>query len=551
MAAFLLHQLLAQSAQCHPDRPAIVDGDRVLTYQALDHWSDRVARALADRGVRPGDRVGVDLGKSAEAVVAIYGALKAGACYVPCDHTAPAARLAALAADCGMRAVCTSTARAGSWLRMAAGSTPVRRLLLLDGDQPDGDRPDSDRPDSDRPDSDDGRPAATGLSITAGREILAYPAGPPGVARSELDIAYLLYTSGSTGRPKGVMLTHRNGLSFVEWAAGELGVTSEDRLSSHAPFHFDLSVLDLFAAAAGGAATVLVPAAAMLFPPRLADFVRSSRITVWYSVPSVLSMLVRHGGLRPGDFPGLRAMLFAGEVLSARLLRDLMELLPHVRFGNLYGPTETNVCTAHWLSAPPDGGRDIPIGSDIANVETFLVEDGDLAGPGPAGELYVRGPTVARGYWGDPERTAERFVPDPRDRPVRDTVYRTGDLVRLLDDGSYLFLGRRDGQIKSRGYRIELGEIEAALRQHPGVLDVAVVAVAHDFGASIVKACAVTGPETKDHDLRRHCQTLLPRQMVPDIIEIRKELPRTSTGKIDRQSLARPADPGCGNGGAT
>jgi len=515
MAAFLLHQLLARSAEFHPDRPAVVDGGRVLTYRALDERSNRVAHALADHGVRRGDRVGVDLGRSAEGVVAIYGALKAGACYVPCDRTAPAARLATIASDCGIRAVCTSTARAATWLR-----TPVRRLLLLDG-----------------------------------RDIDGYPDWPPEVACAEVDLAYLLYTSGSTGRPKGVMLTHRNGLSFVEWAAGELGVTTRDRLSSHAPFHFDLSVLDLFAAAAGGAATVLVPESAALFPPRLAAFVRSARITIWYSVPSALSMLVRRGGLHPGDFPALRAMLFAGEVFAPRQLRGLMELLPHVRFGNLYGPTETNVCTAHWLGAPPDGSRDIPIGRDIANVETFLVEDATLPGPGRAGELYVRGPTVARGYWGDPERTAERFVPDPRDRPVRDTVYRTGDLVRLLDDGTYLFLGRRDGQIKSRGYRIELGEIEAALRQHPGVLDVAVVAVAHDFGVNIVKACAVTDAQTTDHVLRRHCQSLLPRHMIPDIIEIREELPKTSTGKIDRQALAMPpdpvpADPICVDGGA-
>ncbi len=527
MAAFLLHQLLARSAERHPDHPAVVDGGRVLTYRALDDRSNRVARALTDQGVRRGDRVGVDLGKSAEAVVAIYGALKAGACYVPCDHTAPAARLATIASDCGMRVVCTSTARAATWSRVAGQGTPVQRLLLLDGD---------------RPDCEPVLAATTGVAVTGGRDIAACPDWPPGVPCSELDIAYLLYTSGSTGRPKGVMLTHRNGLSFVEWAAGELGITAEDRLSSHAPFHFDLSVLDLFAAAAGGAATVLVPASAALFPPRLAGFVADARITIWYSVPSVLSMLVRRGGLQPGDFPGLRAILFAGEAFAPGPLRALMELLPHVRFGNLYGPTETNVCTAHWLSAPPDGRRDIPIGSDIANVETFVVEDGTLPGPGPAGELYVRGPTVARGYWGDPELTAERFVRDPRDRPVRDTVYRTGDLVRLLDDGTYLFLGRRDGQIKRRGYRIELGEIEAVLRQHPGVLDVAVVAVAHDFGANIVKACAVTDVQTSDHDLRRHCQSLLPRQMIPDIIEIREELPRTSTGKIDRLALARLAD---------
>ncbi|MEH0822391.1 MULTISPECIES: amino acid adenylation domain-containing protein [unclassified Micromonospora] len=513
----LLHELLATSARRHPERTALADRGRTHSYLDLDLWSSRLAQALVAHDVRPGDRVGILLDKSVEAVVAIYGILKAGACYVPCDPQAPPARTSLIVRDCDMRLLCTSAAKQDSWPQLGDPDVALSKLVLLDEVKPAEPMP----------------PRVT--VVDCARAVLSdHDGSAPEVSITDRDLAYILYTSGSTGQPKGVMLTHRNAMAFVEWAVRAAGLNESDRLSSHAPFHFDLSVFDLFAAAASGASTWLVPAAASLFPVQLARFIRDTGITVWYSVPSVLSLLAQRGGLREDGLPRLRLVLFAGEVFPTRFLRALMLQLPHARFGNLYGPTETNVCMAYWLSGLPEDDRDIPIGRAVAGAEVFLAYDESSDDP-DVGELCVRGPTVARGYWGSPQPTARRFVADAADGDG--TVYRTGDLARRLPDGTYLFLGRRDNQIKSRGHRIELDEIEATLRRHPGVVEVVVTAVPHELGTSRIRAHLVVDGGTTRSDLRRHCQRLLPRHMVPDELDVRDDLPRTSTGKADRRAL--------------
>jgi amino acid adenylation domain-containing protein len=518
----LLHRYLTDSAIAHPARPAVLDGGDVIDYRELDTRSNRVAHTLIANGVLPGDRVGVFMDKSADAVAAIYGILKAGACYVPCDPAAPAARIVAVATDCGMRTMCTADSRAGMWTEVSAPDSPIHALVVVGGPEPEKDLV--------------ARLAERGVTVVAPDVVASSAGDDPRVAVRPGDLAYILYTSGSTGRPKGVMLSHANSCAFVDWAAQELRITETDRLSSHAPFHFDLSILDLFAAAARGAATCLVPRAAVVFPAELARFIRASRITIWYSVPSALVLLVRRGGLRPGDLPDLRACLFAGEVFPARHLRDLMNLLPAVRFGNLYGPTETNVCTAYWPSQPPADDRDLPIGAAVASARLFLIPEPGHDGAGPVGELCVQGPTVASGYWADPDGTARRFAEDD-DGAV---TYRTGDIVEQLGDGQYRFLGRRDNQIKSRGYRIELEEIEGVLRRIDGVFEAAVVAVPDEAVTNLVKACVVAEAGLRRQDLRRECRRLLPPQCVPDVFELTDALPRTSTGKIDRGALAAP-----------
>lgn len=475
MIAALLHELLTASAARNPGGPAVVDGARSVSYATLDAWSTAVAWALLDHGVQRGDRVGILAAKSPEAVAGIYGILKVGACYVPCDPAAPPARTSAIMRDCDLRVACIGAAQVALAAELAAAGAPLGHLVLLDGPQPDG--------------------AATGPEpspVTGPHVTTAGLGGPdrgpmPGTG-ADTDLAYILYTSGSTGQPKGVMLTHRNALAFVGWAVAELGLRPGDRLSSHAPFHFDLSAL--------------------------------------------------------------RAVLFAGEVFPVRFLRQLAVLLPHTRFGNLYGPTETNVCTAYWLPRPPKDDEDIPIGTAISGTEAFIAPGSGAASP-ESGELWVRGATVARGYWGDPERTSERFVPDPRSGHAPGIAYRTGDLARRRDDGNFLFLGRLDSQIKSRGHRIELGEIETALRRHPGVRDAAVLAVPDDLFTNLIKACAAVQPGTGEDDLRSHCAALLPPYMIPDIIEVRAELPRTSTGKIDRRSLVGAGGHATANAGGT
>jgi acyl-coenzyme A synthetase/AMP-(fatty) acid ligase len=331
------------------------------------------------------------------------------------------------------------------------------------------------------------------------------------------------------------MLSHGNALAFVDWAADEIGVTRSDRLSSHAPFHFDLSVFDLYAAARAGATVVLVPPQLSMFPVELARFIRDAGITVWYSVPSVLSLLTARGRLQSVDLTALRAIVFAGEVFPPKYLFQLMQLVPHAAFHNWYGPTETNVCTAYTVASLDEAANEIPIGHAIAGVRAYAVtEDGEPASVGEVGELHVTGPTVMQGYWGDPERTARSLAIDPDGGW---STYRTGDLVVARSDGNFLYLGRRDSQIKSRGHRIELGEIEAALQDHPAVVECAVAAIPDELVTNRIKAYVVVHDRADETALANFCATRVPRYMVPEIFEFIERLPRSSTGKIARTEL--------------
>ncbi len=520
MTETLVHDLVPAAAARFPDRVAIVDGDRSITYAELEETTNRVARLLAANGVAHGDRVGLYLDKSLEALVGIYGVMKAGATYVPLDPGAPPARLGGIAADAGLRCLVTSVGKAGEWTALADAGAPLDTLLVLDADGGDVEAP-------------------TGVVALTAAALDEHPPEPiEGLPRSSSDLAYILYTSGSTGVPKGVMLSHLNAMAFVDWAVDEFGVTENDRLSSHAPLHFDLSVFDLYAAARAGAAVVLVPGQLALFPVELGRWIRDAEITVWYSVPSILTLLVLRGKLAETDLPELRTILFAGEVFPTKYLHGLVQELPNVRFANLFGPTETNVCTWYevprWDGEPPPA---IPIGKQIAGVETFAVgDDGTVLADGEVGELYVRGPTVMQGYWGDGERTAATLLSDWGGGAY--PTYRTGDLAHRDANGDWIFLGRRDSQIKSRGYRIELGDIEATLNQHPAVEECAVVAVPDELVTNRIKAYIVGRADVTDDELTRFCSERLPRYMAPEIYEHRDELPRSSTGKIDRRALA-------------
>jgi amino acid adenylation domain-containing protein len=518
-----LDGLLHASAAKRPDAPAVVDGARSISYGELDELAGRLAALLGELGVRRGDRVALYLDKSLEAVAAIYGVLRAGAAYVPLDPQAPPARLGYVAGDAGVRVLVTAVEKAPQWEELIENGAELESLVVLNATD-------------DALDAPAGTRILTAADVAAAEPLAESPAEPD-------DLAYILYTSGSTGVPKGVMLSHRNCLAFVEWAVEEFGVTADDRLSSHAPFHFDLSTFDLFGAALAAAPVVLVPAEASIFPSGVHRFIADNEITVWYSVPSVLSMLATRGGLTPGDLPRLRVVLFAGEVFPTKYLRRLMELLPHPRFANLYGPTETNVCTWYDVPTLPDDMTEpIPIGIPIAGVEAFTITEAGLpAAPDEVGELCIRGPTVMHGYWGDPERSARGLIADPRPGVSPAKAYRTGDLVQEMDDGNYRFFGRRDSQIKSRGYRIELGDIETALYAHPAVAECAVVPIPDDLVTNRIKAYVAAREELSSADLVSFCGERLPRYMVPDIFEFSDGLPKTSTGKVDRQALSASA----------
>ena len=517
MSETLLNRLLTAAAERAPEREAARDRGRSLAYGELEARSNRLAHLLRAEGVGRGDRIALYLDKSLESLVGIYGALKAGAAYVPFDPHAPTSRLAYIARNAGIDVLLTGEEKAERWNELLAEAPDVRTLVMLNDAGTDVAAP----------------PA--GVRVLGQTALDACPDSEPGVEQSPDDLSYILYTSGSTGEPKGVMLSHRNALAFVDWAVQEFALTNADRLSNHAPLHFDLSVFDLYAAAEAAAAVVLVPPRAALFPAELARFIDEQAISVWYSVPSALTMLLTRGGLETGAFPGLRTILFAGEVFPMKYLLHLMEVLPHVRFYNLYGPTETNVCT--WYAVPRyadgDAPAAIPIGRALPGIECLALDErGNRVPAGEVGELHVRGATVMHGYWGDSERTARSLYERDGER-----VYRTGDLVSEDAGGDFLFLGRRDAQIKSRGYRIELGEIEAALYEHPLVLECAAIAVPDELVTNRIKAVVSTRAPIREIDLAEHCAARLPRYMIPETFEFRHELPKSSTGKIARKLL--------------
>lgn len=522
---YLLQQLLAETAQRSPDHPAVVFDDQSLSYGELEAASNRLARALIELGVRRGDRVAIYLNKSIASAVSVHGILKSGAAYVPLDPHAPIERLSYIFGNCGIRHLVTSPTKASALEPLLATGVALDAVVFADDGAP-------------AP-----APTETEPRVVPWSEVARLDASPPPVHAIGQDLAYVLYTSGSTGTPKGVMISHANALAFVNWTVHAFGVSGADRLSSHAPLHFDLSIFDFFAAMEAGATLALVPDGTSTFPIRLAEWIARQRISVWYSVPSILTLLLLRGGLERVDLSGLRLVLFAGEVFPTKYLRDLMAKLPRVSFCNLYGPTETNVITYHHVPAlAAEQTAPIPIGRPCPYADLLVADEaGQLVhAPGKPGELYARGPTVALGYWGDREKTERAFVANPFEPAFRETVYRTGDLVQWDEDGSLVFLGRKDRQVKSRGYRIELDEIETVLYAHPSVKEVAIVAVPDELIGSRIRAFAVAadGRELSVAELREHCLAKLPRYMLPESFELLDQLPKTSTGKVDRTRLA-------------
>jgi amino acid adenylation domain-containing protein len=513
-----LHSLLDHSAQRAPSQTAVVEagGGGAIDYQSLATLSDRVRDRLRRMGVQPGDRVGLQLRKSIDTVAAIFGIMKAGATYVPVDPGAPPARAAYILNNCAVTAAIVEH-RFEPGLRAdldRLGQLPELLVLETTG-------------------------GGTSLVAALDQSHASDPA--PSVATANPgpdDLAYLLYTSGSTGVPKGVMLSQRNALCFVDWCSDVFQPLPSDRFSSHAPFHFDLSILDLYVPIKHAATVVLFGEEAAKDPVRLAELIASERITIWYSAPSILSLMTQHGNLPRHDYTPLRSVLFAGEVFPVKHLRSLKSQWPAPRYYNLYGPTETNVCTYHEIppDIPEDRTEPYPIGQTCDHYRSRIVDpQGTEVTAGAEGELCINGPGVMRGYWNLPEQSQRAFFTDAAGEPW----YRTGDIVIEDPDGVMRFLGRRDRMVKKRGYRVELGEIEAALYRHPAVKEAAVIATPDEELGVKVKAFLTTrdGNRLSLIELKRFCAGILPLYMVPDAFSFLESLPSTSTGKVDYQRL--------------
>jgi amino acid adenylation domain-containing protein len=478
----VVHTLVAESAARYPERIAVEDPRGAITYAELDRRANALAARLADLGVRHSDRVVLWADKSCSVVTAMQAVLRLGAAYVPLDGTTPVSRAAFIARDCAATAMCCPGSRMHE---IAAEVGPGTSYVNLEEDLP-------------------------GEAAPIYREV------------APDDPAYILYTSGSTGSPKGVCISHRNARAFVDWTVDELMPTPDDRFSNHAPFSFDLSVLDIYTAFSAGASVHLIPAELAYAPEQLANFVREHQISVWYSVPSALTLMMRQGGLLSCPSLTLRAVLFAGEPFPVTDLRQLAAWT-RARLLNLYGPTETNVCTFHEVTTA-DLERDQPVPIGVACSGDMVWIDGQSQ----EGELFVDGPTVMLGYWGQPRHSGP---------------YPTGDIVRLRPDGAFDYVGRRDHMVKVRGHRIELGEVEAVLVAHPEVRGAAAVVTGSGLDARVEAfIVAELGKRPGVLSLKKHSAERLPPYMIPDTFHYIPELPRTYNGKVDRRTLIEIAD---------
>ena len=530
-----LHHWLMAQAERRPEAPALVFRDQTASYAELEARSNRLARALQGVGCVPGDRVGLLLPKSIDAIAAMFAALKADCIYVPLDTASPAARIEKILTVCECRCVLAEQSSAALLGELTAAKTwdAVTSIGWMDH----------------------GVELSSGIQGSfSSEDVEGMPSSPVASADDSSAPAHILFTSGSTGVPKGVVITHDNVARFVSWALEYFGIGPDDRVSCHPPLHFDLSTFDIYGTIAAGAQLHLLPPEVSILPHRLAGFIRDARLTQWFSVPAVLQHMRRFDAVREQDFPALRRLLWCGEKLATPTLRYWMQRLPHASFTNLYGPTETTIASSYYRvpGCPLGDEEEIPIGR-AAGGEALLVLDSELkrVPPNETGDLYIAGAGLSPGYWRDPARTREVFLPNPDPSAPGDRIYRTGDLARLGGDGMIYLRGRRDSQIKSRGHRIELGEVEAVLQAIPGVEEAAAVAIDSEEidGKSIccayvlASACGLSSA-----DLKRQLGITLPRYMIPVRWMALESMPRNANGKTDRpllkQWFQREADHG-------
>lgn len=500
MTSSLLHDGLRASAADLGGQTAVIDtGGRRVSYGWLNGRSRAIARQLTAARTEPGDLIAVSMRQSADAIAVLAAILRRGAAYLPIDAEGPLRRTNAILTRSAPRLLVTDHP---VFERLADGLPPAIPRLMLE-------------PGMIEPDDE---------AVSLDEE----PLGIPDTAA-----AYVLHTSGSTGDPKGVVVSHRAALKFVHWATATFRLALSDRVASIAPLSFDLSVFDIFASQWAGATVVLMGDGVGSNPRLLAERLVDQQVTVIYTTPSVLQALLRHGRIERFAFDHLRLVLFAGEVFPVAPLRELTRRWSHAAFHNLFGPTETNVCT--WFPILRTHGlNELPIGRPCPH---YLIRIAPDSADPKHGELLVSGEGLMSGYLNRPEETARVLHVDEGGR----TWYHTGDVVSARADGQLLFHGRLDRMVKRNGHRIELGEIEASLQRHPSVEAAVAVAVRVGNITCAIHTFVVLRAECTQVELRRHCAVDLPAFMIPNRISVLRALPVTATGKIDLQALEREA----------
>jgi len=500
-----VHACVERWARLRPHSIAVVSAGAQLSYGELDRRANQLARLLRGRGVGAESFVGVCMERSLELAVSCLAILKTGAVYVPLEPEYPRARLAYMVADSGCALVLTQRAL----LEAAVVPVDVDACLCVDASE---------------------------------AELAGLDDSSVSVRVHPLSAAYCIYTSGSTGQPKGAVNTHGALFNRLAWMQRAYILTDQDRVLHKTPIGFDVSMWELLWPLIGGAQLIMAEPGAQRDPQRLRAAVVRHGVTTLHFVPSMLRAFLNAEQL--ASCRTLRQVICSGEALSADLQREFTSQ-HRAQLYNLYGPTEAAIDVTHWHCVAESDVDGTPIGQPIANVTAHVLDAWlEPVVPGAVGELYIGGVALARGYHDRAGLTASRFVPDPFAEASGQRLYRTGDLVRRRPNGTLVYVGRSDDQVKVRGNRIELGEIESRLRAYPAVRDAVVIAREH-AGAKQLVAYLVAEGEVSAlvPSLREHLRAQLPEYMLPSAWQLMAALPLTPNGKLDRKALPAPESP--------
>lgn len=504
----LVQQFLEESADRLPDKICLVADGQRLTYDEVERQANRVAHALRDHGVKRGDRVILYLPNSAELVIGLFGAVKAGGVFVVLNYSTKYQKLAYVLNNCQASALITTARRASMAQLLSADVPTLRALILTDGATID-------------------TPEALSWTTLQQR----YPADRPTPANIDLDLACLIYTSGSTGDPKGVMEDHGNVDFATDSIISYLENIEDDVIINVLPLSFDYGLYQLLMAFKFGGRLVLEKG--FNYPAAVLQRIEREKVTGLPGVPTVFSVLLQLQ-LDAYDLSSLRYLTNTAAALPIRHVQALQAAFPHAKLYSMYGLTETK----RTLYLPPEQLQTRPgsVGIAIPGTEVWIEDGGGRRlGPGEIGELVVRGRHVMRGYWNAPEATIKRYRPGPL--PGERICY-TGDLFRMDEEGYFYFVSRKDDVIKSRGEKVAPREVENVLYGLEGVKEAAVIGVPDDILGEAIKAFIVTRDATlNESNVLAHCRSHLEDFMVPRYVEFRDTLPKTTSGKIKKTSL--------------
>ncbi len=503
-----IQDIFSRVAARYPSHVALDQGTRRITYGELEEESNRLANFLISSGVSASSIVAIMAGNPARIVTAILAILKARCAFAPFDPLMPVNRLRAMAEQIKPRWFIVESEHREKVDQIASRIEDGANIICVDSDAQHS------------------------------------PTTNPGLKSDPDSMCSIFFTSGSTGKPKGIAGRLKGIAHFVVWEAGALRVGEGTRVSQLTSPSFDGFLKDVFTPLCAGG-TVCIPESReiTLDAGALVDWIGASRLNVLHCVPSVFRSLI-NAGLTANNFPELQYVVMAGEpLLPADVGRWVETFGDRIRLVNLYGPTETTLIKLfHFVDVSDKERRSVPIGKPIPGAAAVIIdEEGRACKAGEVGEIIIRTPYRAHGYYNEPEKTAEVFVPNPFGNDPRDIVYRTGDYGRLLADGDFEFVGRKDQQVKIRGVRIELTEVENVLRAHESVTDVAVIDREDAVGNKYLCAYVVLAGEVEPGVLRQHLAKSLPEFMMPSAIIELGTLPRTVNGKLDRKSLPAPS----------